>query len=703
METLRDQVNRPIPGAKVYVYDFDGNEASLTSDGVTPLAQPVLSDAFGTYNYHAATGYYTEDVFLGSARVWKQANVAIGNPGADLALRSDLAAGGVPLIGLGSGSTLSDIIRINAASYGFRPGRTAAQNLAALTSAISAAAGGAHPVVIDIPPGNYGMDPLGIVTPNIWIDGHGSTILGTAGGAPLSVSPAAFGFKLKNVRIVADTSQALITLNSSGGGLHNIDLVKTGAGDGYMAMTEQTTDNVFLGLRFSGGNGMFIEGQRLLFSDIHGIGRAAGGDDFLVLKARNFRTSDINIVGVSAKNYANGLAIGGEVGTLGAASAGRVGRVENVSVRGMVLTECTYGLFAKPGAVDGTATPDPTAYDWRDGLFRGFDIEMKIHDATGAKLARAVVIAPARNALVERGKVKVVGEGRFAATADIECWAHIFCPNSTTWTAGGAGGIVRGVDLDVTGTDIYGGVDNAGPSPGNPAYHGVFIEKQAPAVGTIERIRITADIDGTKHSGVVISPGIASGEVKVERALLRNIANNPGAAAGGIHAESVIRAPGENEIHMANVGSKPIYRTATGDVIGRTMTVDLAAAAGVDARAYRQMPHDAWLRKASAVAKDAVGASGAVYLAIEVRAVNGTRYDGTALAGNPITTFDTTATAIVAEALFDFPGMPLAGGAYDDRFLKSGAAVRAYKSNTGGGQPFVGSIDLHFVQIGPRV
>lgn len=84
-ETLVDEIaGAPIAGAKIHVYNPDGTVASLTSDGTTPLVQPVLSNAFGIYSYFAATGYYNEDIFLGGRRLWKQANVAVGVPAVPL-------------------------------------------------------------------------------------------------------------------------------------------------------------------------------------------------------------------------------------------------------------------------------------------------------------------------------------------------------------------------------------------------------------------------------------------------------------------------------------------------------------------------------------------------------------------------------------------------------------------------------------------
>lgn len=90
-----DEYQRPVPGATIYVYDNAlGTQASLTSDGSSPLAQPVRTDEFGIYTYHAVDNYYREDTYYAGKLRYREI-VAIGNggtPGADLTLRSDLAA-----------------------------------------------------------------------------------------------------------------------------------------------------------------------------------------------------------------------------------------------------------------------------------------------------------------------------------------------------------------------------------------------------------------------------------------------------------------------------------------------------------------------------------------------------------------------------------------------------------------------------------
>lgn len=650
-------------------------------DSATPLASQADAEA-GTDNAKRVS----------PLRV-AQAIEALGISAA--ALGSDT---GSALVGVGANTTLQDVIAVNMARFGLREAASAANNLTAFEDAIGEYGGGSQPVKLIVPPGTYEMDLLGIETPNIWIDGQDSTF--TEGGR-ITVSPDATGFRLLNARFYLDTASAIVTLNSSFGGWSNVTFEKFGAGDGYMAVTEGgASDNVFTDTRFIGGNGMFIEGERLLFNGVHGVGRTAGGDDFLVFKARNRRTGDIKIVGAYAENYSNGFAMGSEIGTLGAASASRAGRVENVSVD-MLLKNCAYGGYIKPGAIDVADDPPGTAaaYDWRDGLVRGVSGRIRMADPSGTKMRRGLVISPARNALVEFVDIKLQGEGRFANSADTACWAHLFMPDSTVYAAPGSGGIARDIDIDVIGFDPYGGLNGGGASPGYPAMHGVFVEKQASGVGTVERVTITAKIDGTKGAGINVSAGLDNA-VTVKEFRGRTLCNAPLSTQGGITTASIMRAPGRNVISMANTTYKPIVLTGSGDVIGRREMMGLTGAAGVTVSAFRLFDTGVWLRKASAVSQTGVGASGTDYISLELRALSGTRNDGTAVSGNAFGGFNTSATAITANVPFNLGAFDTSGSTYDDRFLSAGALLRAQKSGVGSGQAFQGTVFLDYVQIG---
>lgn len=73
-----DDYQRPVPGAKIYVYNPDGTDAVLTTDGITPLTQPVLTDEFGNYTYWAADLFYREDIWFGGKLRYRQSGIAVG-------------------------------------------------------------------------------------------------------------------------------------------------------------------------------------------------------------------------------------------------------------------------------------------------------------------------------------------------------------------------------------------------------------------------------------------------------------------------------------------------------------------------------------------------------------------------------------------------------------------------------------------------
>lgn len=101
--SILDEFGRAVAGVSIYVYNFDGSLASLTSDGSLAANNPLTSDEFGSYSYYALVGYYREDIWFGGKKRWSENNVAVGSPGADLALRTDLAAStGPALLGFSS-------------------------------------------------------------------------------------------------------------------------------------------------------------------------------------------------------------------------------------------------------------------------------------------------------------------------------------------------------------------------------------------------------------------------------------------------------------------------------------------------------------------------------------------------------------------------------------------------------------------------
>lgn len=72
-DTLREsETQRPIPGAKIYVYDEAGVLDTLTDNLGAALTNPLTSDEFGNFSFNASDGKKTLDIFYGVNRIWKE-------------------------------------------------------------------------------------------------------------------------------------------------------------------------------------------------------------------------------------------------------------------------------------------------------------------------------------------------------------------------------------------------------------------------------------------------------------------------------------------------------------------------------------------------------------------------------------------------------------------------------------------------------
>lgn len=89
LDTVTDEYGRPIEGATVYITEAGGALAALTSDGVVPAANPLLTDESGVFRFHADDNVYGLTVSFGG-RVQYKGSIQVGEGIADLALRADL-------------------------------------------------------------------------------------------------------------------------------------------------------------------------------------------------------------------------------------------------------------------------------------------------------------------------------------------------------------------------------------------------------------------------------------------------------------------------------------------------------------------------------------------------------------------------------------------------------------------------------------
>lgn len=73
----------PIPGAKVYVYTFEGALATLTDTLDQSIANPVTTGESGEYGYKAAPGLYRHEYYYGGRVRWIENKVVVGDPETD--------------------------------------------------------------------------------------------------------------------------------------------------------------------------------------------------------------------------------------------------------------------------------------------------------------------------------------------------------------------------------------------------------------------------------------------------------------------------------------------------------------------------------------------------------------------------------------------------------------------------------------------
>jgi hypothetical protein len=658
--------------------------------------------AFRDYSLTPASNTELSDgTYIGPNMLRNKVRPAFQQIAADgKALANELAEGlaGVAT-GLDNSGIMTAVLRVDLAKFGLREANSAAQNLTAIEDAIGEHGGGSHRVWLNVPPGgSYDVDDIEIETANVAINGNGSTFV----GSKITAAPAGLNFSLNNLRIYTDVDTAILTLNTDNVRVTNVELEKFGTAGGYMASFEGSDYLIVDGLKIKGGNGMFLEARRFEISNVHAVAKTVGGDDFLVFKGRHVACGDGIVANVYAENFSNVVAFGSEIGSLGVNDATRAGRVENISMRNIVARECTSLVWFKPGAIDAGA-----AYDWRDGLISNISFQGQLYDPTGSHFARGAIVSAARGALVEKIHIDARVYARCTVTAGSVLGPDIYLPDYSAITPAGAAATIRDVTINMDVHDPYDGLSNDVTRPGFPAAYGGKVEKQASGFGTIQRVRVNLRVNGTRDSGFYVGPGITN-EVVLEQFIGRNLCVDPASGSNAgvyVDATSNLHMPGENEIAMANTTYKPIGPAAA-NIIGKRFTFDIDAAAGTPQERHRQTPFPVWLRKATAVSGAAVGTDATNYLILDFRALGGLRYDGAAVSGNAfgaVTTNSVGGAAIVANTVFDAQALGTAGTTYEDRYLAANVDVRLAIAHAGSGQPFRGSVDLHYVQIGKAV
>lgn len=440
---------------------------------------------------------------------------------------------------------------INAEWFGLSTANSAAANVAVIDAMVDMLGDGPTPVQIEVSGKPYPMNEIAIEAANLHFLALGATFTGPT--ASFVTSPAAHDTGIVGGKFIRTDGglSPVLHLNGPRAFSHGTWIEKAPEAGGYMAMFERNDALSgkcrVTGLTLRGGNGIFLEGPGHHFSDIDAVALAAGGDDFLVFKARNAATVDCVVEGIVAEGYSNVVAFGSEVGTLGAASAGRAGRVQNCRVTG-VARKCTFGVFIKPGAIDAGA-----GYDWRDGLVADNFIHLQIADPAGNFMERPGVISASRGALVCDNKIVLQVSGRVRTNAVVRrVGLDFYIPDYSAAVPPAAAPTIRDNRCELHFDDPYNGVANGvGGAPGHPIQSFVRLEKQTDAHGTFARNRVSVFANGSSNSGIFVGTGCDDGLI-VERSEMRAVNTlGGGQNDGGIYAASRLTVGPDQTIEVA--------------------------------------------------------------------------------------------------------------------------------------------------------
>lgn len=317
--------------------------------------------------------------------------------------------------------------------------------------------------------------------------------------------------------------------------VEGIRLNKVPDAGGYQAYVRKGARGIVMNrFSFRGSNGMFVEASDATFTNFDLVAREVGGDDCFALKAINGDgiTRNVVIGNGRAKNFAYGLSIGSEIGTLAANDPSFAKGVFDVVYSDVALENCSGVLFIKPGTV--------SIYDWRDGTVDGVTVSnVTLRDKTGLKFQRAVALTTARGGRIRNVEVSGVvvtarayTDGSLGPTVGtVDCYNIDYTGVSSGINAPD----IRNVRVRMRFNDPFGGAATGPGTPGFPVQYLARFENQTSGHGTMSKISIDIDGDGAKECGILIGAGLDNA-LTIERADIANCSMNPssGSTQGGV-------------------------------------------------------------------------------------------------------------------------------------------------------------------------
>jgi hypothetical protein len=268
---------------------------------------------------------------------------------------------------------------------------------------------------------------------------------------------------------------------------------------------------------------------------------SSGTDDAIAIKATNKHVIGWRVSNCSFRNKADFIAIGSEVGKVGANDPNRTVGVFGVVAKNLTGERCSTAFFIKPGGI----------YDYRDGTVQGVrGRNIVLRDREGIWMQKPVALLPGRGASIKDIDIEVTAEGRHYTTGGAPRAGvfHLYMVDSTG--IGAFESEVANINIKGSFDDPYDGIAAGGVAPGAPTPNVVLLEKQNPAYGQASDINLDITSNGNETSAIRVQAGF-DGAVYIEKAHLANVNTNGSSSFGGIHTDSIIEISTDHNITMA--------------------------------------------------------------------------------------------------------------------------------------------------------
>jgi hypothetical protein len=338
--------------------------------------------------------------------------------------------------------------------------------------------------------------------------------------------------------------------------LEGVHCIKTPDAGGYHMYVFNTAPGFkAIGNRFEGSNGIYIETSDALFLGNSLVGQVSGGDDCFAVKGLNSSSRNLRFIGNYIEALSNGLAIGSEIGVLGANDATYSRSVGQIVFVGNTLKECSGVVSIKPGAIAGA--------DYRDGTVEDVVISNNtLIDESGARFVRGIAFYAGKGGRIRNvfGRNNTIRARALTATGRVAALDFYIVSDA----GGTAEAAISNIDLEIAFTDPYGGVANDVSHPGYPVNSIIQAELADTSIGSMSNISLSVTGDGCTLSGIDIGASLDDA-FTISRASLTNINNNLSSAQGGIRASS--RMTVGTDISISVVGGQPYRIESTGEIL----------------------------------------------------------------------------------------------------------------------------------------